>query len=481
MFSRSVRATRAEAGQPLPGDDLIPKPAGSLTHAVTIRRPPRDVWPWLAQMGAGSRAGWYSYDFLDNGRQPSARRIVPELQTVTVGMVFPAGPGVTDGFTLLAFEPEHFLVLGWLSTDGSPLVTWASVLQQVEGGTRLVVRARGGPAYALHGLPPWISQRVIRFVHFVMQRKQLLGIAERTERSAPVTAIETGRRTMPLASAAVFVAVLSSALWAGSRRQQRAVAWQLEKLRRVAISAPPHGAIDSLDSLPAPVARYLRWALPETPSMGLVRMKQRGTLRTDTETGRWMPFEAEHLSAPGATAFVWNARVAVAPLLDVRVRDAYIEGEGSGHVSLLSAFGISAASGTPEMNSGSLHRFLAEAVWYPVALLPGPTLRWSPIDSSRALATLTDHGISVSLEFRFADTGEVTGIYTPARWGTFGGGYEQRPWEGHFRNYERTNGFRVPTEGEVGWYVDDQWRAVWKGTILEFDVSRQQQVPAASR
>ena len=31
-----------------------------------------EVWPWLVQMGAGSRAGWYSYDFLDNGRRPSA-------------------------------------------------------------------------------------------------------------------------------------------------------------------------------------------------------------------------------------------------------------------------------------------------------------------------------------------------------------------------------------------------------------------------
>ena len=35
------------------------------------------------------------------------------------------------------------------------------------------------------------------------------------------------------------------------------------------------------------------------------------------------------------------ARVAIARLLHVSVRDAYIEGEGSGHVSLLSAFGIS--------------------------------------------------------------------------------------------------------------------------------------------
>ena len=189
MLNRSVRATRAEAGQPLPGDELIPKPVGSLTHAVTIRRPPREVWPWLAQMGAGSRAGWYSYDFLDNGRQPSARRIVPELQSLTVGMVFPAAPGVTDGFTLLGFEPHRFLVLGWLSPDRSPLVTWAFVLQKLARGTRLIVRARGGPAYAFHGLPPWISQRVIRWVHFVMQRKQLTGIAARAEWFAPTAVI----------------------------------------------------------------------------------------------------------------------------------------------------------------------------------------------------------------------------------------------------------------------------------------------------
>jgi hypothetical protein len=189
MSSRSVRATRTEARQPLPGDDLIPKPVGSLTHAVTIKRPRHDVWPWLAQMGAGSRAGWYSYDFLDNGRQPSARRIVPELQSLTAGMVFPAVPGATDGFTLLAFEPERFLVLGWLSPDRSPLVTWAFVLQELAGSTRLIVRARGGPAYAFHGLPPWISQRLIRVVHFVMQQKQLIGIADRAERSATLAAI----------------------------------------------------------------------------------------------------------------------------------------------------------------------------------------------------------------------------------------------------------------------------------------------------
>jgi hypothetical protein len=80
---------------------------------------------------------------------------------------------------------------------------------------------------------------------------------------------------------------------------------------------------------------------------------------------------------------VWNARVQVAPLVHVCVRDALIEGKGSGQVSLLSAFTMNAAADTPEMNSGSLHRYLAEAVWYPTALLPSSQLMWSALDATR--------------------------------------------------------------------------------------------------
>ena len=103
---RSVRADRGERSRRLPGDDLIPDPIATLTNAITIRTAAQRVWPWLAQMGAGCRAGWYSYDVLDNGGRPSATRVVPELQRLTPGMIFPWLPDATDGFTLLAFEPD---------------------------------------------------------------------------------------------------------------------------------------------------------------------------------------------------------------------------------------------------------------------------------------------------------------------------------------------------------------------------------------
>ena len=92
MIFRSVRPDRRERSRDLPGDSFVPSARGVFTHAVTIQRPRREVWPWLAQMGAG-RAGWYSYDRIDNGGKPSVDRIVPELQEIGVGDLFPALPG----------------------------------------------------------------------------------------------------------------------------------------------------------------------------------------------------------------------------------------------------------------------------------------------------------------------------------------------------------------------------------------------------
>ena len=68
---------------------------------------------------------------------------------------------------------------------------------------------------------------------------------------------------------------------------------------------------------------------------------------------------------------------------------------------------------------------------------------------------------------RFSAAGEVTGIYTPARWGRFGGRYAQAAWEGHFADYRETAGMRIPMSGEVGWYSDGAWQCVWKGKLTE--------------
>ena len=108
-------------------------------------------------------------------------------------MVFPALPGVIDCFTVLAFQPEHFLILGWVSPGGTMLMTWAFVLDGEDRSTRLLVRARGGHGYRFHRSPSWLTTRFVPIVHFVMQRKQLLGIARRAEGQVSANLLETDR------------------------------------------------------------------------------------------------------------------------------------------------------------------------------------------------------------------------------------------------------------------------------------------------
>ena len=119
---------------------------------------------------------------LPRQRSASAERIVLERQHLALGMIFPALPGVTDGFTVLAFEPSNFLIIGWLLQDATPMMTWAFVLEEVApASTHLIVRARGEPGYQFHGRPWWVTKRIVPVIHFIMQRKQLLGIARRVE------------------------------------------------------------------------------------------------------------------------------------------------------------------------------------------------------------------------------------------------------------------------------------------------------------
>ena len=57
-WGRCTSATRSERRDPLPGDEAVKNPEWQLTRAITVARPPAEVWPWLVQMGyPKSRAG----------------------------------------------------------------------------------------------------------------------------------------------------------------------------------------------------------------------------------------------------------------------------------------------------------------------------------------------------------------------------------------------------------------------------------------
>jgi proline iminopeptidase len=84
-------------------------------------------------MGAG-RAGWYSWDAIDNGGAPSRTRIVPELQSIARGDILPAVPGAHDAFVVTAVDPPRDLVLTVPDGRGGNTVGWEHVLERLPGG-----------------------------------------------------------------------------------------------------------------------------------------------------------------------------------------------------------------------------------------------------------------------------------------------------------------------------------------------------------
>ncbi|HUO73400.1 MAG TPA: hypothetical protein VMU39_21700 [Solirubrobacteraceae bacterium] len=180
LSRRRVRPVGSEARRALPGDELLPAARGRWTHAVRINARPREIWSWLVQMGC-RRAGWYSYDWLDNGGIASASRVVPELQSVEVGDLFAWTPTAEDGFFVAVVDPERALVLRG-SAGPYYNVSWAFVLEPIDQtSTRLLVRGSGDYDRVAVGV---VLRFVVRPIHFAMQRKQLLNIKRRAEHSS---------------------------------------------------------------------------------------------------------------------------------------------------------------------------------------------------------------------------------------------------------------------------------------------------------
>lgn len=140
-------ASSNEQRQAMPADDIIAEPIAVWTHGITIDAPPECVWPWLAQLGSG-RAGWYSYDYIDNDGIPSAKVILPELQNIAVGDILPALPGARDAFLVARMSASHNLALIVPGRRESCLVSWEFLLEpKGDKHTRLLVRARVAPEW----------------------------------------------------------------------------------------------------------------------------------------------------------------------------------------------------------------------------------------------------------------------------------------------------------------------------------------------
>jgi hypothetical protein len=179
-------ASGAEIAKSLPGDQFVPDAHYRMDHAVTVHAPADSVWPWIAQIGQ-DRGGFYSYDRLERligDDVRNADRVHPEWQDRRVGdLVRATQPdylggrlGRDLGWRVLQVEPGRALVLD----------RWgAFVVVPVDDHTSRVhirLRGEGTPSFAGVALGP-VNLLVFEPAHFIMERRMLLGIRDRAERT----------------------------------------------------------------------------------------------------------------------------------------------------------------------------------------------------------------------------------------------------------------------------------------------------------
>ncbi len=145
MIITTYTASDEEQRQAMSADSIVPDPIYIETRDITIGTPAERIWPWLAQMGSG-RAGWYAYDWVDNGGHPSARSILPEYQQISPGDILPALPGMKDVFLVTAVDPPCRLILTVPDATFGSRVSWEFLLKPLDQeSTRLIVRGRISP------------------------------------------------------------------------------------------------------------------------------------------------------------------------------------------------------------------------------------------------------------------------------------------------------------------------------------------------
>jgi hypothetical protein len=170
-------STDEEIARSMPGDEVLQDPAFNATRAVTVEATPEEIWPWIVQIGY-RRAGFYSYDSLDNDGIPSSERILPEYQGLEVGDLIPLSKSANVRVTEL--EPPKSMVLLFEVPGTWSNATWVWGLYPVDNShTRLVTRLRANPRHVR-------SRIFLDLGEIVMMRKCMLGIKRRAEQRGTV-------------------------------------------------------------------------------------------------------------------------------------------------------------------------------------------------------------------------------------------------------------------------------------------------------
>ena len=200
---------------------------------------------------------------------------------------------------------------------------------------------------------------------------------------------------------------------------------------------------DQLKGLPQPVQKYFKHVLRKGQLyVNYARLKYSGKFRLGSKRG-WMDIKGEEYFTTGKVGLVWLGRTRIFSALD-----SYIDGVGQLRSKLLSVVKVADKRGE-KIDRAEILRWLAEAPWCPVALLPSDKLKWEAIDKNSAKVILFEKGWKVEGVYYFNNKGEIT-EFRAERY------KEDSPeeWIGRYKNYKKVKTMKIPFDVEVAWEFD---------------------------
>ena len=226
----------------------------------------------------------------------------------------------------------------------------------------------------------------------------------------------------------VAVVVLAGGLISARMRWLNHVASLKNQVLLAEANPPERVDLAEVQSLPSPVKRYFEHVLKDgQPIIAKASLSQRGGFKTSPEAKAWSKMTADQVFATAPKGFVWDSSIALLPGLSINVCDSYIDGQGAMKGKVAALVSVIDVGGEAKLSQGALQRYLAEAVWFPTALLPSQGVVWEEVSPNVARATITDEGLSVSLDFEFNAEGEAIAVFSPARYREVQGVYEPTP------------------------------------------------------
>ncbi len=210
---------------------------------------------------------------------------------------------------------------------------------------------------------------------------------------------------------------------------------------------------DAIAPLPDPVQRCLRrTGVIGKPIPSAVTVVQRGQIRT-APTSRWLRFTAREVYEVSRPGFEWRAALKIGGITAGRATDSLRAGRGRMHVKLLGLIPVVDAAG-PEIDQGSLLRWLNETMWFP-AVWATDLISWDRIDETSALGFVSVAGLSVSAEFRFDAEGRLVDSCAE-RYRSGDDGYELATWCTPLTKHTTFGGFELPSGGSAVWKHNDE-------------------------